>query len=70
MTIIFITPEKTEKCKTVERNFKNNKYGIKNYERCKENFYLNKKDNLCYSNQKNNDFYKCFISDNNGKALF
>ena len=58
------------KCKITEGNFKNCKCGYKSSktcERCKYNFYLNKKDNLGYNNQENDNFYKCAISDNNGE---
>ena len=65
----FYYDKEDQKCKTAEGNFKDCKYGYasKNCERCRGDFYLNKKDNLCYSNKEKNEFYKCAISDNNGK---
>lgn len=34
---------------------------------CKNNFYLNKTDNLCYSNKEYNSFYKCAITEQNSE---
>ena len=34
---------------------------------CKNNYYLNKSDNLCYSNKDLNIFYKCAMTDLNGE---
>ena len=33
---------------------------------CKDNYYLNKSDNLCYSNEDFDYFYKCSITDITG----
>ena len=57
-----------QKCKLAEGKFKNCKYGYedKYCEKCNDNFYINKNDNLCYSNQENNNFYKCEMSSNDG----
>ena len=52
-----------KKCKLAEGNLENCKSGYdSNCERCKEGFYINKTDNICYSNNEQNDFYKCEIS--------
>ena len=56
------------KCIEWEGRFINCKYGyeIKGCERCKDDYYLNQTDNLCYSNNINNKFYKCAMTDANG----
>ena len=55
------------KCKAAEGNFENCKSGFdgKYCELCKEGFYINKNDNLCYSNKEKNEFYNCEISNGN-----
>ena len=56
------------KCKIWEGNFENCKYGYedKGCQRCKDDFYLNQTNNLCYSNNLNNDYYKCAMTDSYG----
>ena len=34
---------------------------------CKNGFYGNQKDHLCYNNNENNNFYKCKLSDTSGE---
>ena len=43
-----------------------NKYDIK-CSICEDNYYLNKNDYLCYSNEKFGNFYKCSNTDSFGK---
>jgi len=49
--------------------FENCKIGYENgnCEKCKNEFYLNRKDNLCYSNSEQGPFYKCASSDYKGE---
>ena len=57
-----------KKCKIAEGNFTNCKYGseTENYcSLCREDFYLNITDYLCYSSLGNDNFYKCAMSDIN-----
>ena len=54
-----------KKCELSEGNFTNCKYSVlsANYcERCKNDFYLNETNNLCYSNKEKGKFYKCAIN--------
>ena len=52
-------------CKIAEGKFENCKYGNENdkCERCKDDFYLSRKDYLCYSNSAEGPFYKCAYTD-------
>ena len=62
--------EKNNKtCKIAENKFKNCKYGYddKHCEKCKNDFYLDKKVNLCYDNKEEGKFYKCIETDLNGE---
>ena len=57
---------KEKKCKIGENNFKNCKSGDSSFcESCKNDFYLNKTDNLCYSNKDYGPYYKCSETDIN-----
>ena len=56
-------------CKLTNLNFANCKSGYENgfcFE-CKNDFYLNQTDNLCYSNKENGLFYKCEVTDTESK---
>ena len=59
----------TKTCKTVESDiFKNCKYSDNLGEKCafcKDDYYINLSDNLCYSNKEHGQFYKCAISAEN-----
>ena len=48
-------------CTIAEGNFKNCKSSedLNFCKNCKDDFYLNLTDNLCYSNKEQGDFYKC-----------
>ena len=61
----FYFEKRTQKCKECEDKFENCKYAYENngYDRCKDDFYLNKTDKLCYNNLLNNSFYKCAMTD-------
>ena len=61
--------KKDKKCKLAEANFENCKIGFENWacEVCKDEFYLNKTDNLCYKNNEKGPFYKCSLSSYNGE---
>lgn len=53
------------KCEIPNVNFTNCKYSVlgANYcERCKNNFYINETNHLCYSNKEIGTFYKCAIT--------
>ena len=52
-------------CKIAEGKFENCKNGRDNgnCERCKDDFYLSRKDYLCHSNSELGPFYKCAITD-------
>ena len=54
-----------QKCLTSDGIFKNCKYGYDDLYcfRCKNDFYLNLTDNLCYLNNVTGDYYKCMITD-------
>ncbi len=53
-------------CKIWEKNFKNCKLGDTSfYESCKDDFYLNKADYLCYRNKDYGPYYKCSETDIN-----
>ena len=56
-------------CKIAEGNFIHCKYTYNgNYcDSCKTGYYLNKSDYLCYSNNENNNFYKCVYTNYNGE---
>ena len=55
-----------KKCKLADGILKNCKLGYDQFcEKCKQSFYINKKDNLCYSNKEQNEYYKCEISNGN-----
>jgi len=61
---------KNEKCLPEKENFTNCQYTDYKGElcdKCREDFYLNKKDYLCYSNLVSNNFYKCEETDENGE---
>ena len=60
--------KRTQKCKEWDEKFENCKYGYESNgcDRCKDDFYLNKTDRLCYSNSLNDSFYKCSITDSYG----
>ena len=49
-------------CIIGEGKFENCKYGNKYCEMCKEGFYINRNDDLCYSNKERGTFYGCEIS--------
>ena len=53
------------KCLKAENNFANCKYGSERNgcERCKDDYYLNQTNNLCYDNKVNNSFYRCAMTD-------
>ena len=62
-----------KKCKEWETKYlKNCKYNQLFNEKkcavCKDNYYLNRKEKICKSNTKNDKFYKCEISNDNGDA--
>ena len=58
-------------CLPSEENFQNCKVAIYDKSKCgqcKDNYYLNKTDYLCYDNTyENNNFYKCEYTDYNGE---
>ena len=57
-------------CALGEKNFENCKfsdYNGKICEKCKDGFYLNLKDHLCYSNKDLDNFFGCEESDKTGK---
>ena len=60
---------KNQTCEIAENNLRNckNSYEGEICEECKNDYYLNKTDNLCYSNNETNKFYKCSKTDKNGK---
>ena len=61
--------KKNKKCLLAEGNFENCKFGIDTVcERCKDDFYLDLKDNICKSNKEQGPFYKCAFSDYNGEV--
>ena len=64
----FYFDKKSRKCKIWDEYFEGCKYGYedKSCERCKDDYYLNKTDNLCYNNSLNNSFYKCAMTDDYG----
>ena len=55
-------------CELAEGNFTNCKYGSNYCERCKNNFYLNETDYVCYSNTEFGKLYKCAINYINSDA--
>ena len=59
----------TKKCMIGNDNFNNCKSGNSSSvcEICKNDFYLNQINNLCYSNKENGKFYKCSKSDLKGE---
>ena len=56
-------------CKISDEKFMNCKSGIEKIycNICKNNFYINKTDHLCYSNLNNDKFYKCSATDFKGE---
>ena len=55
-------------CIIAKDKFNNCKNGNNNYcLECKNDFYLNQKDDLCYSNKEKGELYKCALSDIKGK---
>ena len=59
-------------CKIAEGKFENCKVGYENgnCEKCKNDFYLSRKDYLCYSNIEPGPFYKCAFSDSKGEKCY
>ena len=55
------------KCLVAEGKYENCKYSVNDCLICKDEYYLNLKDHICYSNNDDNDFYKCSLVDNNGE---
>ena len=57
------------KCVLGEDNFENCKLGNSSSfcKICKDDYYLNQKDNLCYNNKEEGKFYKCAKTDLDGK---
>ena len=56
-------------CLPAENNFKNCKIADIIYENClicKNNYYLNRSDYLCYNNEQFGNFYKCVFTDELG----
>ena len=72
MSIVFILINNNKVCKKAEGIFNNCKYGNEttSCERCKDDFYLNKTDNLCYSNKEKGIFYKCAVTDPNAEYCY
>ena len=60
--------KKIQKCEIAEKNLTNckNSYDGEICDECKNDFYLNQTDNLCYGNTEKNNFYKCSLTDTNG----
>ena len=57
-----------KECLYGERKFENCIIGNnETCEKCKDDFYLDKKDNICKSNKEKGPFYKCAFSDSNGE---
>ena len=64
----FYYDQSDKTCKLAEGNFTNCKYGLeaeKYCVACKDDFYLNITDYLCYSSKEKDNFYKWAISDIN-----
>ena len=61
--------EESKTCKIGKDNFENCKSGkaSSHCEICKEDFYINQIDNLCYSNKEQGNFYKCSKTDSTGE---
>ena len=60
-------------CKLAEGNFTNCKYGLESENSCttcKDDFYLNITDCLCYNSSGKKAFYKCEISDSNNEDCY
>ena len=59
----------SRKCVEAENEFLNCKKGDKNAhcEACKNDFYINETDHLCYSNLNKDEFYKCASTDSNAE---
>ena len=64
---IFYYNKEGKNCQKAEGKFENCKSGNQNgnCEKCKDDFYLNRKDYLCYSNIEKGPFYKCSYTDSN-----
>ena len=58
-------------CTLANENFKNCKAGYAEYncQECKNNFYLNQTDFLCYNNTIKPEYYKCAIIQLLGKNV-
>ena len=67
----FYYERENKTCKKAIGNFTNCKansyYKSKKCSICKDNYYLSLPDYLCYDNTKKGPFYKCQISNDNGK---
>ena len=61
--------KKSKKCRLAEGNLANCKTGYENMfcDDCKNDYYLNKTDNLCYKNDKKGPFYKCSVTSYNAE---
>ena len=57
----------SNKCRVAQGDLANCKYNYiyagQKCEKCKKDFYLNKTDNICYSNKEKGEFYKCETTD-------
>lgn len=60
--------KKTKTCKKWDELFEGCKHGYEDSgcERCKDEYYLNKTDKICYDNSLNDTFYKCASTDDEG----
>ena len=63
----YFVDRNSKKCVVAEGDFENCKSGYKGWLclECKDDYYLNMTNHLCYSNLEDNDFYKCVQSDSN-----
>lgn len=59
----------TKKCVPAEGDYEHCKSGYKSWLclECKDDYYLNMTNHLCYSNLEDNIFYKCIATDSNAK---
>ena len=60
----FYYDRKNNTCSPAEGKFENCKigYGNSHCEKCKDGFYIDQSNTLCFSNNEQNEFYKCEIS--------
>jgi len=65
----YFVDRNSKKCVIADGDYEHCKSGYKGWLclECKDDYYLNMTNHLCYSNLEDNNFYKCIVSDSNAE---